>query len=267
MGGSPSPAMMNAAFKRLGIDAAYSALSVKSEDLAATFDRLKADGVSGANVTTPHKSAVMPLLDEWDPVSSKIGAVNTTVRKGAGFRGLNTDSAAIVESLSEHRVTRVRNSLVIGAGGAARAFFNAAASLGCKRVTVVARNRARASRFLRDMNNAFPDMGIALVGLGDPVSSDTDLVFNASPAGSGGSRAPENVVRAMRRGTVVFDAVYRPVETELLSAAMALGCVTIRGHEMLLNQAAASFEIWTRRKAPRDVMRGALMEELGVLQV
>jgi len=261
---SPSPVMMNTAFEASAIDATYSALSVGHEDLSRTYEAMKAEGVAGGNVTIPYKSAILPLLEESDAVSSRIGAVNSIVRSGSGFAGFNTDVEGIRESLASHGVGSFRKALLIGAGGAARAFCEAATTLGCTFVTVAVRDQARASEFLRDMTVAFPSAQFALRRLDELAGSDADVVFNATPAGSSGSRVHPVVLRTLRRGMVVFDAVYRPVQTELLSAASRAGCQTIAGHEMLLNQAATAFERWTGKRAPREEMKSALFVKLGV---
>jgi shikimate dehydrogenase len=255
--------MMNAAFEARGVDAGYSALSIGSDLLAETISSMRSSGVAGANITIPFKSAVMPLIDGSDEVSTRIGAVNSIERSGEGFFGFNTDVIGIAESLVSHGVRRFENALLIGAGGAARAFCEAASTLGCASITVGVRSLERASPFLGDMRSSFPRMSITLVLLADLAHSDADVVFNASPAGTGGSHMDRRMTSVLDRKMVVFDAVYRPVETELLSAASELGCRTIAGHEMLLKQAAASFERWTGQRAPLDVMRDVLFARLG----
>jgi shikimate dehydrogenase len=257
---------MNAAFQALGIDAEYSAISVPSELLAETMSRFKLDGARGANITIPHKSAVIPLIGECDEVSTRIGAVNSIIRVTDGFAGFNTDVVGISESLRSHGVKRFGAALLIGAGGAARAFCEAARTLGCGRMTVAVRDVGRAARFLHDMGSAFPRISFEAIRLDQLATSEAEVVYNATPAGTAGSHLPANVTSALKTDMVVFDAVYRPAETELLSAAARLGCRTIGGREMLLDQAAAAFEKWTGRRAPREVMAQAFPIELGVRQ-
>jgi shikimate dehydrogenase len=263
---SPSPAIMNAAFRALDINAKYSAVSIPSEALAVTLDRFKTDGVRGANVTIPLKSAVIPLLASCDEVSTRIGAVNTLVLTRTAYVGFNTDVAGITEPLRARGAGHFGSAVLLGAGGAARAFCEVANAFGCTRMTVAVRDTERAMRFEEEMSVAFPRIEFGLVKLDELNASDAEVLFNATPAGTAGRQLPANVTQALRRDMVVFDAVYRPAETELLSAASALGCRTIGGREMLLIQAAAAFEKWTGRRAPMEAMQGAFPIELGVKQ-
>jgi len=261
---SPSPAMMNAAFTHLGIDASYSPRSIKRAKLSEAFGMMKLDHVSGANVTIPFKSSIVPLLDDLDAISAKINAVNGLVRLGERYSGFNTDVQGITEPLRSHGTSRVRRALLIGAGGAARAFCEAMDELGCTAITLAVRDLSRASSFLEEMTKAFPRVEFVSAQIGDLSDSDAELVFNASPMGSFGTPLAPRVAKALVPGTTVFDAVYRPVETELLSLASRLGCRIVRGHEMLLHQAAATLERWTDERAPLEVMRDALFRKLGL---
>lgn len=259
---SPSPAMLNAAFEHLGVDAEYFALSVPRERLHDEFRSLKEKGVKGLNVTTPFKTTIIPLLDSLDELSAKIRAVNTIKRSEGAYTGYNTDVIGITRSLEMHEKTGSERALLIGAGGAARAFCEAARRLACGSITVAVRNPSRASRFIEDMDDAFPKAEFNLCTLDSIPGGDFDLVFNASLIGNEGIPLPASVRRILKPGMLVFDAVYHPIETELLAAATRTGCQTIRGYEMLLGQAAGAFEIWTGLKPPLEVMERPVLDSL-----
>jgi shikimate dehydrogenase len=135
--------------------------------------------------------------------------------------------------------------------------------LGCRRVTVAVRDVKRAEGFVSEMGGAFPKTRFDLRAFEDLQRMAVQLVFNATPMGAQGAPLPEGVKRVIYGDEVVFDAVYRPMETELLRIARERGCPTIGGHEMLLHQGAVALEIWTGRRAPVETMRRALLGSLG----
>jgi shikimate dehydrogenase len=269
--------MMNTAFQSKGLDASYYAKTVKDGRLESTVDELRAEAVSGFNVTIPFKTTIVPLLDETTQVASRIGAVNTVKRKmpdvedDAGTRryvGFNTDVDGITAPLRLRRL-KVRRSIVIGSGGAARAFCQAMAGIGCESVTAVVRSVDKSRGFVSQMQSAFPEMSVESKSFRDidraNFASDhrsVDLLFNATPVGSPGAVFPGDLKSLVKGGMTVFDAVYRPIRTPLLAEAERKGCHAIRGYEMLLHQAAAAFEIWTGLRAPTDLMEKSLFSAL-----
>ncbi|MBI2649111.1 MAG: shikimate dehydrogenase [Thaumarchaeota archaeon] len=264
---SPSPSMMNAAFSELSIDALYVAISLDDDALEDRFTELKGNRLKGMNVTIPFKSAIIPLLDGLDALSARIGAVNTVKKEGKRFMGHNTDVEGIVRPLEkffdEGQIGRV---VVIGSGGAARAFFEAMSRFRCKRVSILVRDKSRASRFASEMRSRFGGIEVELHSFsesGPLTRSSFHLLFNASPIGSGGIPLPEPVRAIVRSSATVFDAVYRPMRTELIAEAERSGAQAISGYEMLLHQGGASFELWTGREAPLGVMEERLLRSLG----
>ncbi len=255
--------MMNAAFEALGLDATYRFSNVKPSELGSTFDRIRKDQLSGFNVTIPFKSTVIPLLDSLDDVASKIGAVNTVKSEGGSYRGYNTDVGGVVVPLVS-RNQRPRRALVLGTGGAARAFCEAMHRMGCGEVVALSRNPRRAEGFLKSTRLAFPEMTIEVVQDENPPPCRPELVFNASPAGGRGIPIPKGLTHVLEGMPTVFDAVYSPIRTGLITEALSHGCPVIYGHEMLLAQGAGALEIWTGRPPPLRVMKQALLESLGV---
>ena len=252
--------MMNAAFRSLHIDAEYVRVSVSEAGFVRELGRLMASGFKGMNVTIPFKTAVIPWLAGLDAVATRIHAVNTVKLEEDGrYLGHNTDPDGIVGPLKEMAASLdVRNAMLIGAGGAARAFCEAMNRIGCIDVAVAVRDVERARRFVQDMEKAFPRMNLTLAPIEDLHHLNHDLVFNASPMGTGGEPLPKELKRVLPGSKVVFDAVYRPKETRLLTEAKRTGSKVIHGEEMLLHQGMAAFRLWTGRDAPEKAMRKAL---------
>jgi shikimate dehydrogenase len=229
---SLSPGMQNAAFEALAIDCRYVLREVSCADLAGAITELRGDErVLGANVTIPHKESVMEYLDDLDPTAARIGAVNTISRQGAKLKGWNTDVVGFERALAEGG-QGYRRVALIGAGGAARAV--AAALQPTAEVWVVARSVDQAQRLCRDLQ--IERGGPADMGDLQSTVARADLVVNATPA------------------DLPLSSWLRPDQRlfDLRSRRSA------EGRAMLLYQGAASFEIWTGRKAPLDVMRAAL---------
>lgn len=259
---SPSPAMMNAAFRSDGVDALYEAVSVGRKDFPARFLELR-EATRGMNLTIPFKTEAVALVDDLDEVSRRVGAINVVKRSGSRWLGLNTDVQGIAGPLREHGADRVSSSLVIGTGGAARAFCEAMRQLSCEEVTVVSRHRARGEAFASGMSAAFPGMAFVAATPETIGEVEPDLIFNASPIGTAGLPLPASLVRVIYGHSTVFDAVYRPMKTELLRAAEEKGARTIYGYEMLLGQGMPAYEAWTGLRAPRDAMLAGVLRALG----
>ena len=233
---SLSPAMQNAAFAALGIDCRYVPREIDAAGLVGAVAELRADErILGANVTIPHKEAVMALLDELDAQAARVGAVNTISRQGARLKGSNTDVVGFLRALAEN-FPSPRCVAIIGAGGAARGVA-AALQPTADRVWVIARNLEQARRLCTDL-------GIERGGPTDmeqmqETVARADLVVNATPS----DLPPAGWLRPDQH---LFDLRSRR---------------SVEGRAMLLHQGAASFEIWTGRQAPVDVMRAALDRE------
>ena len=237
IGSSASPAMHDAAFAALGINARYELRDVGVDGLPAAVEEMRAAMRLGANVTKPHKVAVCQLVDELTPEVERLGAANTITRNGDRLVAHNTDLAALAAELP----VRPRHAVVLGAGGASRAAVAALEDGGCDSVIVVDRR-------------SWDAMADAL--------ATADLVVNATPIGTASDETPVPA-ELLRRDIAVLDLVYRPSPTRLVREARDAGAEARGGAGMLLRQAAASFELWTGRPAPVTVMRDALRAELG----
>jgi len=260
---SLSPAMHNAAFAALGLDMAYVPLPVAPRQLEAAVGGLRALGFRGANVTMPHKAAVLPFLDHVSDDARLIAAVNTIVVADDALHGFNTDVAGFMAALREVVAEPLdgASALVLGAGGAARAAVLGLLRLKVRRLTVVNRSPARAEELIR-LLGALDDQArfevVALDALAAAQVREADILVNATPLGMNEPlKVPGVLVDTMRRDHIVFDVVYGQRSTMPVERARAIGARAIDGVGMLAWQAALSFELWTGRDAPLEVMRSA----------
>jgi shikimate dehydrogenase len=244
-----SPAMHNAAFAVLGIDAVYTAFDVRPEGLGPAIDGAKALGIRQLAVSIPHKQAVIGHLDEVDPIASRIGAVNTVTLEAGRLVGSNTDWTGAVRALERETPLDGRVAVVLGAGGAARAVVHGLLGAGAK-VVVLNRTPGRAVALASDLG----------AHGGGPLSefpgTPADVLVNTTSVGLGTEESPVPG-DTLRPGMVVMDAVYAPERTRLLRDAEARGARTIPGKWMLVYQAAEQLRLWTGRDAPVDEMARA----------
>lgn len=253
VGHSLSPAMHEAAFAELGMDARYVTFEPERADLARAVDGAGALGIVGLNVTVPYKRDVLSLV-EPDDLAARIGAVNTVdLRAGSGH---NTDAVGLVRAIQEHDVRLSGVAVVVGAGGAGRAAAFALADEGLT-VRVANRTAERATALAEDVPGASGHGLDELPGL----VADADLLVNATTVGMEEDATPVPA-EALHGDLAVLDAVYRPVETRLLRDAAAAGATTVDGAWMLLYQGVAAFELWTDETAPVAAMNEALRSRL-----
>jgi shikimate dehydrogenase len=224
---SLSPRMQNAGFHALGLDWAYVPLPTPPDLLADAVRGLVATGFAGANVTIPHKQAVIPLCDELDDVAERAGTVNTLAVRDGRVLGSSTDGAAVTDQVDAHG----RRALVLGTGGAAKAVVDALRHVGAD-VVVAGRRQA-----------GWP-----------PSGDDVDVLVNCTPV-------RDELIVAPRPGMQVVDLAYNAdgAQTALVAAAHEAGCdIVVDGLDVLLFQGVAAFERWTGLAAPIQAMREAL---------
>ena len=263
-----SPAMHNAAFFTRGLNFRYVALPVLPSRLEAAVRGLGSLGFAGANVTIPHKEAVIPMLDVLTPTARAVGAVNTIVCRyedmEVTLRGDNTDVAGFLAPLAAHeKRLRTASAVILGAGGAARAaVYGLLGRFDLQRITVAARKHDRANRLCEAFSAL--DSGGILKALplseAGPCLRQARLVVNATPVGMHPQVAetPWPDMRVFHAGQIVYDMVYRPRVTRLLREAGGCGAETVDGLSMLLHQAAAAWCQWTGRPMPLEAAREAL---------
>ena len=260
---SLSPAMHNAAYAALGLDMAYVPLPVPPGRVEAALEGVRGLGFRGVNVTMPHKAAVLPLLDRVTRDARSVEAVNTIVVEGDELHGANTDIDGFVAALREvvPEPLTGTGALVLGAGGVARAAVLGLARLGVARCTIAARTPAGGERLVRLLQPVAPDVRLRVLAfdrLAAAHVSEADILVNATPLGMDEAlKVPRVLVDNIRGDHIVYDVVYGQRPTMPLERARALGARAIDGLAMLVCQAALSFELWTGRPAPREVMRSA----------
>jgi shikimate dehydrogenase len=260
---SKSPAMHNAAFAHFGLDAHYERWHTPLADLPARIESLRAPHIYGANVTLPHKLAIMPLVDEVDAIADLIGAANTIIRLPDGrLRATNTDAPAFLDE-----VTHVcglnpdgLSVVILGASGAARAAAFALAHAGAARITIINRTIEKAEELLGDVLASLDHDPILTYAAPDEpdlveVIGDATLIVNATTLGWHGDETPLDAAFILPSMTV-YDMVYRP--TKLLADARSRGAQAHDGLGMLARQAIIAFEHWTGRTPPLDLMLTAL---------
>lgn len=264
---SLSPLMHNRAFAHLGMDWVYVPFEVPDDAVGAALAGLKALSVRGVNVTVPHKTAVLPLVDQLTPAAAAVGAVNTVVNERGRLVGDNTDGIGFVRSLRDEARFDPYGArvLVLGAGGAARAVAVELARAGAARVAIANRTESRAKQLAEEVKRH----GAAAVGLSlareavGPELRASDLLVQTTSLGLAGDPSLPVDGALLEPPLLVADVVYTPLKTPLLQAAEARGCDTLPGWGMLLYQGAEAFERWTGMKAPVAVMREALLGALG----
>ena len=267
LGHSISPAFQQAALDELEIDARYETWPTPPEELAARVDFLRASDVLGANVTVPHKQAVMPMLDEILPVAESIGAVNTIINRDGLLIGANTDASGFTRSLEqEAKFSAARKrALIVGAGGAARAVAFGLAWEGVSELVIVNRTAERAVELAGDVSEATAT-DTRGGGYEDALTDENfDLIVNSTSVGMAGGPEPEGmppIAGLIKRGVLVCDLVYNPRETPLLVLARERGAWVLGGLGMLVYQGAAAFEFWTEQAPPEDTMYAAALKAL-----
>ena len=260
-----SPPMHNAAFDALGMDYAYVAFDVNPDNLKEAINGAKSLNIKGFNVTIPHKIEVMQYLDELDDVAELIGAVNTIDFNN--LKGYNTDGIGAIKAIEEVTKVKDKNVIVAGAGGASRAISFYLAKFGAGSITILNRNVERAQNLASDISESdlIGEVNADSISKIDSLLGDADILVDTTPLGMDPHIDDEPIATAdnMHEDLVVFDAVYNPNETVLLSQAIKAGAKPVYGIKMLLYQGAESFRIWTGREAPIDVMEKVLNEYLG----
>jgi shikimate dehydrogenase len=261
-----SPTIHNAAFNHLELDFVFLAFRVKAAELENAIRGMRGLGIHGLNVTMPHKSTVIGYLDEVDSTVKFLGSANTILNKDGKLSGFNTDGVGALKALRENGTElSEKKVLLLGAGGAAKAI---AFSLAKEVEELAILNRAaEKAKELAETLGRISDKKV----VGDSLFSDTiqknlrdsDVLINATSVGMY-PNVSQSIVppQWLKPDLTVMDIVYNPVETRLAKDAEAAGAKVISGVEMLIYQGAASFEIWTGRSAPIEVMRRAALNKL-----
>lgn len=263
VGHSLSPAIHNAAFRKLGLNFVYLAWQV--ELIGDAIKGLRALGnFRGASVTIPYKVAAIPFLDHVEVTAQRIGAINTIVAEKSELTGYNTDATGALRALKEGRVElKGRHIVILGSGGAARAIaFALAGESGADKLTLLGVDDPERTSLAQDIRSqaalTVEDFHLDEAAL-RRVLHDAHVLIHCTPVGMS-PKADTTCISAslLHADLSVMDIVYNPLETRLLKDAKRAGCRTIPGLEMFLNQAVTQFEFWTNQPAPVEVMRTVL---------
>ena len=252
LGRSVSMPMQNAGFRAAGVRGIYLPFEAASErDLRRLLEE---PGLRGLNVTMPYKEEIVRLLDRCDPEATRLGAVNTILLDGGAAIGFNTDTYGFRRLLELKRVRKARRALVVGAGGAARAVIHVLLDGAADEVCVTNRSLSRAQGLLR-----WAGGGVSLIPtLKLRRAGPFDLVVNCTPLGAAGGAGPGRLLpELMGKEVTLIDLVYNPARTPTMAEAERRGARAIGGLEMLVQQGARSFEIWTGERPPLRAMRQA----------
>lgn len=261
---SMSPVMHNDLFQHYELDAHYHAFAIEPDELADAIKGFKAIGVSGFNVTVPHKVAIMPLLDEIDPLAHSIGAVNTVVNENGRLIGYNTDGSGFVLGLQNKFDTiESKKVLIIGAGGAARAIYFTMAHVGVKHLDITNRTISKAENLAKDCPYSVNTLVKTLEEAESSVS-DYDIIIQTTSIGMAPQTECEPLsLHNLSENAFVSDIIYNPLETKVLKLAREKGAKTQNGIEMFVNQGALAFEKWTGIMPDTSRMTTKVLKQLG----
>ncbi len=274
IGHSKSPAMMNAAYEKLGLDAYYYPMNIKEEDFGDVIRGISKMNYMGLTITIPYKLEVMKYLDEIDRTAEIIGAVNTIKITDGKMKGFNTDGEGFVRGLEADKGVNVAEStfVVVGAGGVSRAIMTVLASRKAaaddagrepgiptceKKIYLANRTMKRAEELCDKLNKLVCDCCVP-VPLDETLAQyidKADVLVNATNVGMPPQQDMTPVDTAMlHSGMLVADVIYNPRKTKLLEAAESMGCDIVNGQSLLLHQGKMAFNIWTGLEAPGDDM-------------
>jgi shikimate dehydrogenase len=272
---SVSPDFQQAALDYYKLDICYEAQEVKTADLLSAIYKLRQPQNLGANITVPYKEETLRLVDEINDFAGMVGAVNTIVNRAGKLLGFNTDAYGFLTALRDDARFKPENKrvIVLGAGGAARAVCFALLQERVSSLIIANRTMSKAISLASSLaehavNNK---IGTEISAVSQQKSKLTEaiencqLIVNCTSLGMKGSPYEEKSPlesNLIPKSALIYDLVYNPTETPLLRIAREAGANTIGGLPMLVYQGAASFELWTDREAPLDIMISAARQAL-----
>ena len=272
---SISPDFQQAALDHYKLDINYEAREVKPADLLSVIYKLRQPQNLGANITVPYKEKTLHLIDEVDDFAGMVGAVNTIVNRDGKLAGFNTDAYGFLTALHDDARFNPENKrvIVLGAGGAARAVCFALLQEGVGSLIIANRTMPKAISLAGSLaeyavSNKISTEIAAMPRQNSKLTEAVEncqLIVNCTSLGMKGSPYEEESPLEsdlIPKGALVYDLVYNPLETPLLRIAREAGANTIGGLPMLVYQGVASFELWTDREAPLDIMLSAARQAL-----
>jgi len=264
---SMSPVMHNAALKELSLDYIYLAFDVPPKNLKEALLGFKKSDMKGINVTIPHKETIIPHLDQIEPLAKKIGAVNTIKNINGVLIGKNTDALGAKKALIDAGCKiKGKKVLILGAGGAARAIsFALSEEIG--EIFICNRTEKRAFKLAKELEDK---MKIPATGKDmsketlKSLLNDADILINTTPIGMYPNVNKSPISKELLTDRLfVYDIIYNPLQTQFLKDASEIGCKTLNGLDMFVNQGALAFEWWTDIKPNKNTMKEKIIEILG----
>ena len=268
IGHTLSPVLYKAAFEELDLEYSYEVLPTPSEDLISQIKHLRSGKYFGFNVTIPHKVPVTLFLSKYDEYVNLTGSVNVVrVEEDLSLSGFNTDVYGFMEAIPKDVDLSGKNAAIIGSGGAARAVCAGLYKKGIKKIDIYTRNVINSSETIKTLRNRFSEIEIKSIqtslmdGLGD-----VDILINTTPVGmknfnEENSPVDDKNIESLNDDAIVYDIVYNPLRTALISKAIKFNKRYVCGLDMLVHQAVGAVEIWTGKKPDFKLMKIRALEE------
>ncbi len=265
---SMSPIMWNPALQELGLDYVYLAIDVHPKNLEKAISGIRSLDIKGINVTSPHKESIIRYLDEIDPIALKIGAVNTIKNEEGFLKARNTDASGAKKALLDIGCKiSGKNIVFLGSGGVARslAYIMAEEANHIILTDLVVERAIAVANEIKEKMNADIEGKISNKNNIYEGLKKADILINATPIGMYPKVKDTPLSKDLLHGDLfVFDVVYNPLETRLIKEAVEIGCQTLGGLDMLVNQGILAFEWWTNQNPNRSLMKKKIIEFLGI---
>lgn len=261
---SLSPLMHNAAFKALKINAKYLLFEKRPQDLEDFLHSLTKENIYGLNITIPYKEKILDFvtLDKESFYLRQIKAVNTIVLENGIWKGFNTDIPGFSKDLKENIDPTNKRVAILGAGGGARAVAYVLANAGAREISIYDIDKKKSKEVASMIKSLFVNFRISPVDNIEQLDiNQKDLLINATPIGLKGTDPCLIKEEMLPKDLFIYDLIYNPAQTKLLSLAKKRGIRASNGLKMLLYQGMLSFRIWTNKDAPQEVMWQALRGE------
>lgn len=262
---NPTVIPEEAAFHALDLDFRYLTIEVHPKDLKDAMQAVRALNFRGINLTIPHKCEVLKYLDSISPEAEIIGAVNVVVNQMGKLHGDNTDGKGFLKSLTDEGISPVHKKVtILGAGGAARAIAVELALAGTSHIRIINRQEKRGHHLALLIQERTHAIGSYLAWTPEIIiPSDTDILINTTPVGMypNTDEQPDIAYDSIASHMIVYDVITNDPHTCFLKEAEKRGAKTIHGLNMMVNQGAINFTLWTGEEAPIDVMTDSIVKE------
>jgi shikimate dehydrogenase len=261
---SLSPAIQNAAFNSMHLNCTYIAFRVSKEELEESVCSLRSINIAGFNVTMPHKIDIIKYIDELDLTAQKAHAVNTVHNVQGTLKAYNTDVYGFIEPLRKRKTSfNGMTILLLGSGGAARAVIAALSEeSNISNITIASRNQKTSIALANIGADLCLQCNNEDIDNVQKVAAKSHLIVNTIPTGANNETSIIDHEH-ISKDSIVYDVIYKPVTTRLLEEAKRAQAQIVYGYEMLIEQGAKAFEIWTGMNAPRNAMKKALFGSFG----